>query len=76
MAVTPRLSARIDRRLPMDVRTLCSTDDILQETFAEAAARYYSGDAKLKTEMPHLYDYFAANPFAKKDKGGHKAEHN
>lgn len=36
MAVTPRLLARIERRLPSDVRTLCSPDDILQETFSEA----------------------------------------
>lgn len=36
MAVTPRLLARIERRLPFDVRTLCSPDDVLQDTFSEA----------------------------------------
>lgn len=37
-----------------------------QETFAEVAARFYSGDPNLKKEMPKIYAYFAANPFAAK----------
>jgi hypothetical protein len=33
----------------------------LEETFAEVAARYYGGDPKLKTDLPHLYAYFEEN---------------
>lgn len=33
-----------------------------EETFAEVAARYYSGDATLQAELPNLYAYFASNP--------------
>lgn len=36
MAASPRLLARIERRLPMDVRSSCGADDLLQETFTDA----------------------------------------
>lgn len=36
LSLSPRLLARIHRRLPLDLRALCSPEDILQEVFAEA----------------------------------------
>ncbi|MDC0935913.1 hypothetical protein OAS39_06480 [Pirellulales bacterium] len=30
----------------------------LEETYAESAARYYDGDPTLRTEWPHLYEYW------------------
>ena len=30
----------------------------MEETYAESAARYYDGDPTLKTEWPHLYEYW------------------
>jgi hypothetical protein len=37
-----------------------------RETYAESAARYYSGDPKSATETPHLHKYWEANPLKPK----------
>lgn len=39
LAYADRLTARIDRRLPADIRATCSPDDVLQDVFADAFGR-------------------------------------
>ena len=39
LAYADRLTARIDRRLPADIRQTCSPEDVLQEVFADAFGR-------------------------------------